>query len=74
MSITPQIEGRHLIGGLLKKRREELNLSIEDLAENVGLSPSSISRIENGKFSATIDTLLAISKELKCKINFVTFE
>jgi len=74
MSIKPQTEGRHLIGGLLKKRREGLKLSVEELAENVGLSPSSISRIENGKFSATIDTLLAISKELKCKINFVTFE
>ena len=48
------------IGQRIRLRRLELNLSQEELAEIVGISPSFVGAIERGEKSATIDTPLSV--------------
>lgn len=66
MSITPQSEGRKLIAAFLKKRREEMSISCEDLGDKVGLSRSTVWRIEQGRYSPSLDMLLAMTQALNC--------
>ncbi len=66
MSITPQTEGRKLIAAYLKERREELGMSCEELGKKIGLTRSTIFRIEQGRYSPDLDTFLAITQALNC--------
>ena len=52
------------IGTRLKNTRLSLDLSQEDLAEIVGISPSFIGAIERGEKSATIDTFDSLCSAL----------
>ncbi|MEA3353178.1 MAG: helix-turn-helix transcriptional regulator [Campylobacterota bacterium] len=45
------------IGKQIKTRRDELNLEIEDLSDYSDVTPSTISKIENGKSNPTIKTI-----------------
>lgn len=63
---------RHLLGEAVRSRRKTAGLSQEKLAEKSDLSTVFISRIERGKESPTIDSLLKIAKALKTRVNDLT--
>lgn len=53
-----------LLGKSIKHRREELGYSQEFLAEQSGLSPNHISRLECGSKIPRLETLMAIAAAL----------
>lgn len=53
---------------LIYTRREQKRLSLRRLAEQTGLSKTSINNYENGKVSPTIDELERIAYALDCRI------
>jgi len=52
------------IGERIKKKRDLLNLQLNDLAKKVGISPSALSQIEKAKASPSIKTLKSIANNL----------
>lgn len=52
------------LGYILKRKRKQKGLSLNDLREKTGLSKSSLSNIENDKNNPTIDTLNKICDAL----------
>jgi len=58
------------LGKYLKTLREELNLSMRDVAKQTGLTPSYISKIEAGNTyqSINVDSLIAFSKVYRIPI------
>jgi transcriptional regulator with XRE-family HTH domain len=56
-------------GVRLKAIRNERAFSQQHLADISNLSKLTIQRIENGKFSVTLDTLISISKALEISLN-----
>lgn len=56
------------IGERIKKKRELLNLNLNELAEKVGISASALSQIEKSKSSPSIHTLKAIAEALNSSI------
>lgn len=55
------------LGKNVKKAREKLGLTQEELAEKVGVHVSYISRIERGKVNPSYEILENLSKILKVK-------
>jgi len=60
------IELNKLIAEIIKKRRKELGMTQQDLANDVKLSVYHISNIENSNHTITIENLYDFSKALKC--------
>lgn len=56
--------GMKRIGERIKKKREMLNLQLNELAERVGISSSGLSQIENAKSFPSILTLKSIAEHL----------
>lgn len=48
----------------IRRRREGLGLTQDDLAERSGLTPNYIGTIENGKRDPSLSTMMAIAKGL----------
>lgn len=64
-----------VLGRMIKKARQEQNLTQEQLGELVGVKKAQISKLESSTNSATIDTILKVFKALKADIHFnVTIE
>ena len=64
-----------VLGRMIKKARQERNLTQEQLGELVGVQKAQISKLESCTNSATIDTILKVFKALKADIHFnVTLE
>lgn len=59
-----EIEAISQIVGTMIERRHDLSLSQRDLAELCGIPHSSVARIESGKSSPNLSTLLKIFREL----------
>jgi transcriptional regulator with XRE-family HTH domain/quercetin dioxygenase-like cupin family protein len=57
------------IGGRLRARREEMRLSLRQSARDLGISPSFLSQIENGKTQPSVGTLYAICTALNLSID-----
>ncbi len=55
------------LGKNVKKAREKLGLTQEELAEKVGIHVSYVSRIERGKVNPSYDILENLAKVLKVK-------
>ena len=55
---------------MIKKARQELNLTQEQLGELVGVQKAQISKLESSANSATIGTILKVFKALKAEIHF----
>lgn len=52
----------------LREFRKQKNYSVEELARLSGVAASTISKIENGLVSPNVNTLCALCKILKIKI------
>ena len=52
------------IGERIKRRREQFNFQLNELAEKVGISPSALSQIEKAKSFPSILTLKSIAEKL----------
>ena len=64
-------EERKRIGARIKEIREELNIEAKQLASITSIDPANISRIEQGKTSAGIDTIAKIANALGYQLDFV---
>ena len=62
------------LGHRLKKRRRELNLSLRELAERVGLTASFLSQVERDLVSPSIKSLRKISAALDVPIFYFLVE
>ncbi len=58
------IEFINRIGERIKKKREQFNLQLNELAEKVGISPSALSQIEKAKSFPSIFTYKTIADKL----------
>lgn len=61
------------IGDQLRARRRERGLSLRDLADRLGVSPSLISQIERGRANPSVSTLYAIAAELDASLDELLF-
>lgn len=59
---------RKVLGDEIRKKREELGLTQEQLAERADMHWTSISGIERGQHNITIDNLILIAAALKTKV------
>lgn len=61
------------IGIRIRKYRKAINLSQEQLAELVGISPTHMSHIETGSTKLSLPVLVKISKTLSVKIDDIIY-
>lgn len=61
------------IGGHLREARQARNLSLRELAQLLGVSPSLISQIETGRANPSVSTLYAIATELDVSLDELLF-
>src|SRR5215210_6286297 len=61
------------IGEQLRARRHERGLSLRDLADRLGVSPSLISQIERGRANPSVSTLYQIVAELEVSLDELLF-
>lgn len=59
------------IGGRLRQKRKELDLTQEKIAEFVGITPSFYSHIENGTRKAGLSTFVEIAKFMKISLDYI---
>jgi transcriptional regulator with XRE-family HTH domain len=74
--VTPHRNGRPdypEMGEHLRAARRERHLSLRDLAERLGVSPSLISQIETGRANPSVSTLYAIAAELDVSLDELLF-
>lgn len=63
------MENKIQIGEKLKNKRLELNMRMDDVAKEVGITRSTLWSIENGNGNYTIDTLLKLLSFLNLSID-----
>ena len=61
---------RDKIGSAIQKKRIELGWTQTDLADRCGLSYSTISKIESGRWSASVDLLSSLGPALGLSLKF----
>ena len=66
MSSTPK--HRRLLGEAVRVRRKAAGFSQEKLAEKADLSTVFISRVERGKESPSVDSLVKIARALRVRV------
>lgn len=59
------------IGQRIKEIRKEFGMDAKELAQKVGIDASTLSRIEQGRFSVGSDTLSKIASIFKMRLDFV---
>lgn len=59
----------HLIGNNIRKKRDELGISQQILADNADVAKSTIQRIEKGEMNPSILTLINISLALEIDLS-----
>lgn len=59
------------IGGRLRELREAQGLTTTQLGERCGLSHSTISKVENGKWSVSLDILSKVCQALGAKVEII---
>jgi len=64
MAMRGSLEHRRLLGETIRGKRKKAKFSQEKLAERAGLSTVFISRVERGKESPSVDSLVKIAKAL----------
>lgn len=68
------MENKFGIGEKIKNKRLQLNLRMDDVAKEVGITRSTLSSIENGSGNYTIDALLKLLNFLNMSIDVDTQE
>ena len=63
-----KIEVSEIVGAKIRKIRNEKGLSIQNLAYEIGIEYTQLSRIERGKINTSIFQLFVISRALQ--VNF----
>lgn len=58
-----------LIGKRIRHRRKTLHLTLDQVAAQIGLSPSAVSLIETGKREARVTTVMALAGVLRCEVS-----
>lgn len=75
LNVTGVIQGERMklkiVGERIGRRRNDLGMSQEDLAERSGVDQPQLSRYENGDNVPTITTLLKLSPVLGCTIGYL---
>ena len=61
-------QARWKVGYCVAKLREASGMTLRELAEKTGIAFNHISRIEQGKYNVTIDTLAIIANALGCEV------
>ena len=61
------------MGLRIRKQRKEKGLTLEQLAEQVELSPSYMGHIERGTRVASVETLAKLCKALELDMHYVVF-
>ena len=61
------------VGEAIRARRQALGLSLRDLADRLGVTPSLISQIERGRANPSVSTLYAIVAELELSLDELLF-
>ena len=56
------------LGVALRRRRQMLDISLASVADQAGLSPSHISKVENGRLSPSLGTIQALCRALGLSI------
>lgn len=59
-----------VLGYMIKKARQERNMTQEQLGKLIGVQKAQISKLESSTNSATIDTIVKVFKALKADIRF----
>ncbi len=59
-----------ILGHMIKKARQERNLTQEQLGKLIGVQKAQISKLESSANSATIDTVVKVFRALKADIHF----
>lgn len=59
-----------VLGVMIKRARQERNLTQQQLGKLVGVQKAQISKLESSTNSATIDTICKVFKALKADIHF----
>lgn len=54
---------------IVRRLRQEKNLSMAELAERSGLAPSTLSKIENGQMSPTYETIISLAGGLDVDVS-----
>lgn len=60
-----------MLGNILKKLREDFEMSQEALAQRLNVSPSTIGMYETNKRQPNYETLLKISSIFNCSIDYL---
>ena len=58
-----------VFGSRVSEKRQELNMTQEDLSRESGFSPVTISKIENGKVNIKLDALISIANALNTTVD-----
>ncbi|GBE37429.1 HTH-type transcriptional regulator Xre [bacterium BMS3Bbin08] len=61
---TKKIKTSHEIGGKIKKKRRELGISQEELAERLGVTYQQVQRYENGRNKLNVENIQVIADTL----------
>ena len=67
--MTPSNEVEHVVRTRLRSLRTTLGLSLDELAARTHLSPSTISRVETGKRTISLDVLLPLAQALQVDLD-----
>lgn len=67
-------KAERLIGSRIAQARKNKNLSQEQLAELCNIAPCTISRIETGRNSAPVKTLLNIAANLNIGLDYLFYD
>ena len=62
---------REIIGARIAELRKSLGMTQDDLAAKCGLQRTSVSKIERGRFSVSVDMLSRICGALGAKIELI---
>ena len=57
---------RLTFGHIVRRRRHELDLSQEQLAERAGLHPNYVGSVERGERNIALENIIALAKALEC--------
>ena len=62
------------VGNLIKELRKKSKLSLKDLAEKIGMTPSFLSQVENNKTALSLSALKKIAREFNVKMSYILGE